>query len=669
MKESIQQTKERVEKLKSVINHHRYLYHVLDRQELSDAALDSLKKELFDLEQKYPSLVTKDSPTQRVAGKPLPGFKKIKHEISQWSFNDAFSEQDIYDFDKRIKNFLKKEGVSSTVDYVCELKIDGFKIVLTYKNGLLATASTRGDGVVGEDVTENVRTIESIPLKLRESVDVLVEGEIWMSKDEFNKLNDKKKKAGDPLYANPRNVAAGTIRQLDPKVVAERKLDSFIYDISKSSFSLPDTQYEELKRLQELGFKVNKQFALCGGVNEVIKFWKSWQKKASKEEYLLDGVVVKVNSRKLQEILGYTGKAPRFAIAFKFPAEQATTKVLDIKIQVGRTGVLTPVAELASVLIAGSTVSKATLHNADEINRLGVKIGDTVVIQKAGDIIPEVISVIKELRTGDEKSFVFPKKCPVCSGQVIRVENEIAYKCLNKKCFAKELRKLYYFVSKKAFDIDGLGPKIIDLLVKNSLISSPADIFDLRVDDLHILPGLGDKSADNLIKAIDDSRLISLPRFLISLSVDHIGEETAYDIAKKFKTVDKIRTASVDDLMDISGVGGVVANSLYLWFNDEGNLKFLDSLLSRVKIENEENVSINTPFKGKSFVFTGSMEKLARDEAGRMIRDLGGVVSGSVSKNTSFVVAGENPGSKLRVAKELGVSVLTEEEFLKMIKQ
>ncbi|MFA5987511.1 MAG: NAD-dependent DNA ligase LigA [Candidatus Paceibacterota bacterium] len=661
---------ERVKKLREVINYHRHLYHVLDKQEISDAALDSLKHELVVLETKYPKLLTPDSPSQRVAGKPLDKFNKITHAVPQWSFDDAFNEQEIRDFDKKVKNFLQKIGEKTTdVSYDCELKIDGFKIVLTYEKGVLKTAATRGDGNVGEDVTNNVKTIESIPLRLTRDVDIIVEGEIWLGKKELERINKEREKAGDPLFANPRNVAAGTIRQLDPKVVASRKLSSFIYDIAKLSDGMPESQIDELCLLEELGFKVNKNYRLCKNIDEVISFWKKWQDDSlrGKQESWLDGVVLKVNSRKLQEVLGYTGKAPRYAIAFKFPAEQTTTKVLDIKVQVGRTGALTPVAHLVPVSVAGPTVSRATLHNEDEIKRLGVKIGDTIVIQKAGDVIPEVVSVVTGLRTGKEKDFHFPKKCPVCGSDVSRVKGEAAWRCTNKKCFAKEKRKLYYFASKKAFDIDGLGPKIIDLLVENQLISGPVDIFDLKEEDLVDLPGLGEKSAKNLLEAVDKARFVALPRLLISLSIDQVGEETAYDLAEHFETIEAVSRASVDDLQKINGVGSVVAESIFKWFNDSSNKKIIRDLLSKIKVGGREKRKDD--LAGKTFVVTGTLLSLSRDEAHKIIRDLGGDVSSSVSAKTSFVLAGDNPGSKLQKAKELGVAVLTEAEFLKMVKK
>lgn len=655
----------RIDKLKEVINHHRYLYHVEDRQEISDEALDSLKKELADLEAQYPDLVTSDSPTQRVGGVPLDKFRKVRHQVAQWSFNDAFTPDEIRDFDKRVKKVLG-EGVRPT--YTCELKIDGFKIVLTYKKGLLDLAATRGDGETGEDVTLNVRTIESIPLKLREEIDLIAEGEIWMGKKDFENLNKKRAKAGEPLYANPRNIAAGTIRQLDPKLVAERPLDSFIYDIAWSEKDLPQTQYEELWLLKELGFKVHDGFTLCKTIEEVIDFWHKWQSKADKLPFGVDGVVVKVNEKDYQDRLGYTGKAPRYAIAFKFPAEQATTVVEDISLQVGRTGVITPVAHLRPVLLAGSTVSRATLHNEDEINRLDVRVGDTVIVQKAGDIIPDIVSVLTEMRTGREKKFKFPSYLEACGGPIERIPGQAAHRCVNKNSFAQQKRKFYHFVSKIAFNIEGLGPKVIDQLLEEHLVSDFADIFTLEKGDLLELPRFAEKSADNLLEAIDSARQVTLPRFIVALSIPHVGEETAYDVADHFGSIDRLAQATVEELNQIDGVGEVVAQSIYEWFRSAENQKLLSKLKDEVTIVlSGVSQAPGQKFAGQSFVFTGSMETMTRDEAKALVRERGGDVSSSVSKATSYVVAGTDPGSKYDKATELGVTILTETEFKKML--
>ena len=656
------EAKKRIEKLKNVINYHRYLYHVLNKQEISDAALDSLKHELYQLEEKFPDLITFDSPTQRVGGQPLDKFSKIKHAVRQWSFEDVFDKEEIKKFDERVKKVIRE----TEVEYVCELKIDGFKIILYYEKGILKTAATRGDGLVGEDVTQNIKTVESVPLRLEKEVDIVVEGEIWMAKKEFERQNAIQKKKGEPLFANPRNIAAGSIRQLDPKIAASRKLDSFIYDIA-AGIAFPKTQFEELKFLSELGLKVNKNFKLCKDIDEVIDFWKEWQKKREKQDYWIDGIVVKVNRRDWQEKLGYTGKAPRFAIAFKFPAQQTTTKVEDIFVQVGRTGVLTPVAILKPVLVAGTTVSRATLHNAEEIKKMSLKIGDTVIIQKAGDVIPEVVKVLKELRTGREKEFIMPVKCPSCGEKVEREKGGPITRCLNKKCSVRHRRELYYFTSKNAFDIEGLGPKIIDALLDNNLIQDSADIFDLKQGDLIPLERFGEKSSQNLIKAIDERREITLDRFIIGLGILHVGEKTAQDLAEKFETIEKLKKASLDDLLRVENIGEIVAKSIYDWFRDEHNEKFFKKLLEKIKIR---KISKKTSGKltGKTFVITGVLESMSREKAKEKIKILDGETTESVSKKTDYLVAGKEPGSKYEKAEEFGVKIISEQEFLKMLR-
>ncbi|MEK7585040.1 MAG: NAD-dependent DNA ligase LigA [Patescibacteria group bacterium] len=663
MKVSREEAKQRILKLREAINHHRYLYHVLDREEISAAALDSLKHELTQLESAYPELITPDSPTQRVAGEPLPAFKKIEHTVPQWSFNDAFTPDEMREFDARVRRVV---GAAPT--YVAELKIDGFKIVLTYERGLLKTAATRGDGRVGEDVTANVRTIESIPLKLHEDVDLVVEGEIWLAKGELERINAERAAAGEPLFANPRNVAAGTIRQLDAKAVAARRLDSFIYDIAAANFSLPSTQVEELKRLQTLGFKVNKYFKFCRTIEEVITYWQEWSPKREAESYAIDGLAVKVNERSLQALAGYTGKAPRFAIAFKFPAEEATTVLEDITFQVGRTGVVTPVARLRPVLIAGTTVARATLHNEDEIKRLDVRVGDTVIIRKAGDIIPDILSVVRELRTGKEKPFVFPRTLAACGGAIERIPGQAAHRCVNRRSGAQLRRRFHHFVSKGAFDIDGLGRKLVDLLLDEGVISSYPDLFDLTYDDLISLPRLAEKSVTNLLSSIKQARRVTLPRFLISLSIDGLGEETAELLAHHFGTWAKITRAKVGDFEAIAGIGPVVAKSLVDWMKDKENAAMVKRLLASVKVEPYKQVTASGPLAGQTFVLTGTLESLPRAAAKQAIKNLGGRVVESVSRSTTFVVVGREPGEKLTQAEVLGVKTLTETEFLKLIK-
>ncbi len=658
----------RVKKLRETINYHRNLYHNENKEEISEQALDSLKDELSKIENQYPELITPDSPTQRVAGKPLDKFEKVLHKVRQWSLSDVFTEEDLLDFDKRVCKFLEKESVFEKPEYVCELKIDGLKVVLEYQDGLLVKGATRGDGLVGEDVTLNIKTIESIPLRLSKNINIIVEGEVWIPKKEFERVNSERKKEGLELFSNPRNMSAGTLRQLDPKIVAKRKLQYFVYDIGLISGESVDTQEQELLFLNKLGFQVNKHHKKCSSVSEIISFWKSWANKKDKEEYQIDGVVVKVNQKKLQDILGYTGKSPRFSTAFKFPAEQVTTIVEDITFQIGRTGVVTPVAHLRPVFIDGSNVSRATLHNEDEIKRLDVRVGDTVILQKAGDVIPDIVKVLTEMRDGSQKPFLWPKKIALCGGdgEIERISGRAVWRCKDKNSFEQQKRKLYYFASKGAFNIEKLGSKIIDVLLDNNLIAEYADIFTLKKGDLLSLPRFAEKSVSNLLDSIDKSRNISLARFIISLSILNVGEQTAYDIADNFKDLDKIINAKVDDFENIEGVGPIVSKSIYDFFRNKDNQKIVKNLLKEIKIINE--VKQNGILSGKKFVLTGGLSSMGRDEAKSKIRLLGGEVSDSVSKDIDFVVVGQSSGSKYKKAVELGIKTLTEEEFLEMLR-
>lgn len=673
---------ERLAKLRAAIEKYRHEYHVLDKASISEEALDSLKHELVEIETQYPELITPDSPSQRVAGAPLPEFKKVEHKVPQWSFNDAFSPEEMLEFDARVKRFLVAGEVTDPrPTYTVEHKIDGLKIVLEYQKGLFVRAATRGDGKVGEDVTENVKTIESVPLRLTSPVDIIAEGEIWMAKSQLAKLNAARKKTGEEPFANPRNVAAGSIRQLDPRIVAERKLRTFIYDIAQLGFenikgvTMLTDQCGELELLGKLGFKVNPHYKHCKTMDEVIEYWKTWQKKMPKEDYLADGVVVKVNDLKYQNILGYTGKAPRFGIAFKFPAEQVTTVVEDIVLQIGRTGVVTPVAHLRPVLVAGSTVSRATLHNEDEIKRLDVRIGDTVILQKAGDVIPDIVSVMTELRTGKEKAYTFPTHVPACGGdgRIERIPGQAAWRCVAKDSFDQQKRKFYHFVSKKCFDIDGLGPKIIDVLLEEGLISSFDDIFTLKRGDLLSLPRFAEKSVDNLLTSVEKACSVTLPRFLASLSIPQVGEETAYDLAKHFGSIERIRDASYEELEAIYGVGPIVARSVVDYFDDTENGRLVSRLMKQVDIQavsgktKASGSASAVDLSGKSFVFTGTLETIDRTEAQEIVRTMGGDVSSSVSVKTTYVVAGESAGSKLDKARELGVTIISEKDFLNMI--
>ncbi len=660
-------TKQRYEKLKESINRHRYLYHVKDTEEISEAALDSLKHELAGIEKEYPELITPDSPSQRIAGKPLPQFKKIKHEIPQWSFNDAFTGEEMREFDARVRRPLP---AGTKLSYVCELKIDGLKVVLTYEKGKLITAATRGDGAVGEDVTHNVRTIESVPLVLERPISCIVEGEVWMSEKNLLELNKRREKEGEPLFANPRNVAAGSIRQLDPKIAASRKLDVFIYDIAKLDGTMPKTQEEELRLLQDLGFKVNPHFKKVPDIEEVIAYWEEWKKKSKGQGYWIDGIVVKVNEHDLQEQLGFTGKGPRFAIAFKFPAEQVTTVVENIAFQVGRTGVITPVAHLRPVSVAGTTVSRATLHNEDEIRRLDLRVGDTVVLEKAGDVIPHVVSVLTEFRTGKEKKFTWPTKIAECGGDgsIERIPGEVAWRCSVGGSFTQKAREFEHFVSRKALDIDGLGEKIVEQLLSEGLVSTFDDLFTLTVGDVEPLEGFAELSAKNLIESIDTARVVPLSRLLTALGIPQVGEETAYDLSVHFGTLSSLVEASAEELTSINGVGEKIAKEICEWFDNKENKVLIDRLTSHLKITKDKAwVKVDSYFSGKMFVLTGTLSSMSRDEAKDKIKALGGDVSSAVSSKTDALIAGEEAGSKLDRARELGVRVIEEEEFLKLI--
>lgn len=665
MEKSISQ---RAEKLRNLITYHQRAYHTLDNPEISDEAYDSLVRELEEIEKNHPELQTADSPTLRVGGEPLKEFKKVEHKVPQWSFNDAFNEEDMVAFSSRVKRFLQTD---KEVEYTCELKIDGLKVVLEYQKGILKTAATRGDGKVGEDVTHNVRTIGSVPLKLKKDLDIIVEGEIYLPKSQFEIINKSQKEIGGQMFANPRNFAAGTLRQLDPKVTAKRKLAAFVYDVAFSDSKVPRTQLGELEFLKDLGFQVNPHFKLCKDIGEVIKFWKYWQDKKEKEDYLIDGVVVKVNEVELQEKLGYTGKAPRFGIAFKFLAEQVTTVVEDIVLQIGRMGTLTPVAHLRPVSVAGSTVSRATLHNEDEIERLDVRVGDTVVLQKAGDVIPDIVSVVKELRTGKERKFVWPKKVLECGdlGEIERIPGEAAWRCKNKNSFTQIKRRFYHFAGKHAFDIDGLGPKIVDALFEANLLLEYADIFTLKRGDILALPRFAEKSVDNLLSSIEKAKEVTFARLIISLSIPQVGEETAILLEKEFKTIEGLKEANIERLEKIDGVGPIVAESIVSWFKDKENQKVLNNLLKHIKIISGSKLQApSSKLFGKTFVLTGTLESMTRDEAKEKIRSLGGSVSSSVSKETDYVVAGESAGSKYDTAIKLGVKILTENEFQNMTK-
>lgn len=680
---TLKEAKQRIEALKREINRHRYKYHVLDAPEISDTAWDSLKKELFDLEEQYPQFVTPDSPTQRVGGRPLDKFLKVRHPQPMLSLNDAFSREDLESWEERIRKLLSQRA---SLRYFCELKIDGLAIELIYRDGVLALGATRGDGTIGEDVTQNLKTVGAIPLTLRQPPEwesealkrigipapdtlpkeVVVRGEVFMTKKEFKRLNRYQERINGPIYANPRNVAAGSIRQLDPAITASRRLDSFAYALLTDLGQRTHSQEHDLLRL--LGFKTNPENRLVDNLAGVEDFHDVWEKRRERLPYEIDGIVVITNSNDYFRRLGIAGKAPRGAIAYKFAGREATTMVEDIRVQVGRTGALTPVAVLRPVSLGGIRISRASLHNEDEIKRLGLKIGDTVVVQRAGDVIPQVVRVLEGMRTGAERSFSMSRKCPICGSGIIRKPGEAAHYCVNSTCFGQQRERIGHFVARNAFDIDGLGEKIVEQLIHEGLVVDPADVFNLTEGDLTGLERFAEKSARNLIEAIKVKRKIALPRLLVSLSIRHVGEETAIDLARYLGSLEKIQGATLEDLEAVPNIGGVVAQSIHEWFRDAKNRAFLEKLKrAGVKAEEEETRVKSQKLRGLKLVFTGQLETLSRDEAQEKVRELGGEVSAAVSKNTDYVVIGEFPGSKYDRAKKLGIKTLTEKELLAML--
>lgn len=660
------EAKARIAKLIEEINYHRHLYYVKDTQEISDTAFDYLEKELLALEKEFPDLIRSDSPTQRVGGKATQKFKKIVLRSKILSLADAFDYADLQAWQERNEKILK----TKTKSYYSELKMDGLTVVLTYVDGVFSTGATRGDGQIGEDVTMNLKTINSIPLKLKNLPNKIlpkiieVRGEVVMDKKVFQALNKQQLKLNLPNFANPRNVAAGSIRQLDPQITKSRHLDCLVFELMTD---LGQKTHQEVHQLlAHLGFKTSPYNEVCQDLASVNKYLQKWEKKRKTLAYDTDGVVVVVNDVPQEKILGSVGKADRWMIAYKFPAETTTTKVLDIEIQVGRTGALTPVAILAPVLVAGSIVSRATLHNQDEIKRLDVRVGDTVIIQKAGDIIPDIVQVLPKLRTGKEKSFVFPKNCPACQSPVQQKPQEVAWYCPNKKCYAQNIEGLIHFVSKKAFNIEGLGDQIIKQLVDTGLVNSPADIFSLKLGDLEVLERFASKKAQNLVTAIEKSKTISLARFLYALGIRHVGTETAIILADHFQSLAKWQASTQAELERLNEIGPEVSASIMAWLADKNNRELLKNL-QKAQINLEYKQLKNNKLNGQTFLFTGSLE-LERTEAQNMVRLKGGKVVSSVSKNLNYLVVGENPGSKLSQAEKLKIKILSEQEFLKLVK-
>ena len=664
-------TKREIEKLRDEIRRHEELYYVENSPEISDREYDQLLEDLQKLEAAHPELITPDSPTQRVGGRPAEGFPEVEHTRQMLSLDNSYNIDELRAFDERCRRLA--EGRS--LEYVAELKIDGLSLSLLYEDGLLLRGVTRGDGRIGEDVTQNARTIRSIPLRLRSQARKLdsvleVRGEVFIPREVFERTNAEREEAGEPRFANPRNAAAGAIRQLDSRLVARRKLDMFAYDLLGSGRKPFATHWEALDWIETAGFRVNQHRKLCETIEEVIEF--ANEKEALRDElgYEIDGLVVKVNSTALQEEFGATQKAPRWAIAYKYPARQASTKVLDIFVSVGRTGALTPVALLEPVLLAGTTVSRATLHNEDEIKRLGVKIGDWVMIEKSGEIIPKVLSVVKSKRTGKEQEFELPKHCPVCGGLISRPEGEVVARCVAADCEAQLMGRLLHFSSRRAMRIEGLGEVLAEQLVAGKFVKDVGDLYSLTLEQIAGLPRMAEKSASNLLAQIEASKSRDLSNLIYALGIRHVGERTAGILAHEFGSLEKFAEATVEELDAIPEIGLTVAESVRDWFDDEGNRALCERLRAagiNTEAESKAGGSIDERFSGKQFVLTGTLAGFTRDEARALIEARGGRVNSSVSKKTDFVVAGEAAGSKLDKAQSLGVAVIDEEAFKDML--
>ena len=666
---------ERVKKLREEIEYHNYRYYVLDSPVISDAEYDALMRELRELEAQYPELVTPDSPTQRVGYPPAKEFRTVSHAVPMLSLDDAFKEEEVLDFDRRVKRFLHLPE-DQDIEYTVEPKMDGLAVELIYEEGRFTVGSTRGDGYQGEDVTNNLKTIKSIPLRLFSAdglpIPRLLEarGEVFMKKEDFQKLNEERLSRGEPPFANPRNAAAGSLRQLDPNVTAKRPLDIYFYGVGRVEGYEFKTQWEILQTLPKWGLKVNPYVRLVKNIQEAIAYHHEIEKKRDRLPYEIDGIVIKVNDLSLWERLGTKARSPRYALAYKFPPTQVTTQVLDIVVQVGRTGAVTPVAILKPVQVGGVIVSRATLHNEDEVRRKDVRIGDWVLVQRAGEVIPEIVMVITERRTGKEKPFTMPENCPVCGTKLVRKPGEAVWRCPNRGCYGQLVRHLLHFASRGAMDIEGLGTKVAEALVDRGLVQDIGDLYYLKVEDLLQLPGFALKKARNLYQAIQRSKKTTLARFLYALGIRHVGEVAAQLLAQHFKSLEALKKASLADLMSIPGIGPEAARSVWEWFRNERNLQVLEKLLKAgLTFEEEaaEEAPEEKPLEGKTFVFTGALRSMTREEAKRRVQALGGRVTSSVSRNVDYVVVGENPGSKYDRARALGLQILSEEEFLKLI--
>lgn len=666
----LQDVKIRMEELRKLLNQYNYEYYVLDRPTVPDSEYDKLMQELIELEKEHPELVTPDSPTQRIGGAPLDAFEKVVHRTPMLSLANAFNEGDLRDFDRRVR-----QEVGDQFSYVCELKIDGLAISLRYENGILQQGATRGDGEVGEDITSNLKTIRTIPLRIKENIDIEVRGEAFMPKRSFEALNKERAANGEELFANPRNAAAGSLRQLDPKIAAKRNLDIFVYGIGMTESLEIDSHSAALDYLEQLGFKTNPERRKCANIDEVIQYIEGWTEKRPSLPYEIDGIVIKVDSFAHQRQLGNTVKSPRWAIAYKFPAEEVMTRLIDIELSVGRTGVITPTAILEPVRVAGTIVKRASLHNEDLIREKDIKLGDYVIIKKAGDIIPEVVGVVEEKRTGEEKEFRMPTNCPECGSGLVRLDDEVALRCINPKCHAQIREGLIHFVSRNAMNIEGLGEKVITQLFAANLIHDVADIYTLDRDELLKLERMGEKSVDNLLKAIEASKANSLEKLLFGLGIRHVGAKAAKTLAQHFETMEALQKATMEDLLQINEIGEKMADSIVTYFSKEEVRELIEELKSYgvnmvykgPKIVNVEE--IESVFAGKTVVLTGKLEQMTRNDAKKELEALGAKVTGSVSKNTDLVIAGSDAGSKLDKALQLGIEVWDEARLLQELKK
>lgn len=663
---------QQIDTLRQDLRRYEYEYHVLDNPTIPDAEYDRLFHQLKALEAAHPELITADSPTQRVGAKPLSGFAQIRHEIPMLSLDNAFSDEEFYAFVKRIEDRLIR--LPEPLTFCCEPKLDGLAVSILYVNGVLTQAATRGDGTTGEDITANIRTIRNIPLQLlmdNPPARLEVRGEVFMPHAGFERLNQQALEKGEKTFANPRNAAAGSLRQLDPKITSKRPLVLNAYGIGiAEGVDLPNTHYDRLQWLKSIGIPVNPEIRLCNGTDEVLDFYRNIQNKRSALGYDIDGTVLKINDIALQEKLGFISKAPRWAIAYKFPAQEELTRLNDVEFQVGRTGAITPVAKLEPVFVAGVTVSNATLHNGDEIERLDIAIGDTVVIRRAGDVIPQIIGVLHDRRPADARPIVFPKTCPVCDSAIVRIEGEAVARCTGGLfCAAQRKEALKHFVSRKAMDIDGVGGKLIEQLVDRELVHTPADLFKLDLTTLTRLERMGAKSAENALASLEKAKNTTLARFIFSLGIREVGEATALNLANHFKTLEALQNADLEALQQVPDVGEVVANRILAFWHEPHNVAVVNDLIAQgVHWETVETKEVTeNRFKGKTVVLTGTLTQMGRNEAKALLQDMGAKVSGSVSAKTDFVIAGDAAGSKLTKAQELGVTVLTEEEFLAQI--